>query len=468
MDILHTPVWKYIAAVFLLLTGIILTFMSLLYLILFQFNSSLTWISFLPYAILLIFTLFGLLYLFAARRFFHVPPSASFAFPWDCGPWLHIHGNPETSITINWVTAIPCPTNVEYWKKGTSPDKKTVIDGVSGKMHRISLNSLESNTEYEYCLLNFAHNPGPHSFRTAESPKSSLSFVVIGDTQNGGGDQIEGWGLLPLVENISSKSPDLLVSVGDFCDQGNDLKSWKVTFQALEKLSDRIPFHVAVGNHDTGTNYLQDKSIKKYPDDGANFDYFFGYQYETPPEEDQITSFRGRYYSLEYSNVLFLFIDTQNSTMAEPLNPQWDWICNKLKIVDKSKWTIMIFHRDLVDIKKQQDGTYTYKYDKFAQYLLPIFAEYKVDLIIQGHNHIFQLMNYMENQISLCLITSGGAGNEFRRNSPLTNEKVKLSGYVLQEDSTHYLWVELDETVARIEARYSDDSVLHKFEVQKI
>ena len=28
------------------------------------------------------------------------------------------------------------------------------------------------------------------------------------------------------------------------------------------------PMHIAVGNHDTGTNYMKDTEVKRYPDEG--------------------------------------------------------------------------------------------------------------------------------------------------------------------------------------------------------
>ena len=144
---------------------------------------------------------------------------------------------------------------------------------------------------------------------------------MIGDTQNGGGLGTPGWAYPTLAKSMQTQSFDLLMHVGDASEQGNDVRFWHAFLATSGDMLAQHPMHIAVGNHDTGTNYMKDTEVKRYPDEGANFDYLFGYHYQRPATENEITAFKGRYFAFYYSNCLCLFLDSQNSKLAEGLEP---------------------------------------------------------------------------------------------------------------------------------------------------
>ena len=275
--------------------------------------------------------------------------------------------------------------------------------------------------------------------------------------------------------------------MGDFCDQGNDLNSWGVTLKHTSQLADHIPIHIAVGNHDTGTHYMKDPTVKKsYPDEGANFDYLLNYRYDTPADEDEITPFRGRYFSFPYGNCFILVLDTQQSKLADPSNPQWEYMERILAGVPKNIWKIAIYHRDLVAAEPLPEGGHRWKYDKFSKYFLPIFAKHGIDLVFQGHAHHYTHIDWtlspdvpfypeQPSEIEakkyeaepIHLITTGGAGNHLRSNPPITPQDVSLPGFCLQEDSSHFMAVEVREHECIVTARRTDGTVLDEFRLTK-
>jgi len=413
------------------------------------------------------------------RRIFNVVPSASFAHAFDEGPWLSFRGDPRTSVVVNWFTRDMTGSRVEHGPRGGALG---IVAGSPGHAHHVLLDKLEPGTAYSYRVLDFSKDGAFHEFTTAPATPGPFRFAVIGDTQNGGGKSPERWAYPPLLQAIAKSRPAFIAHAGDATDQGNDLVSWHEFLDASPRILASTPLHVAAGNHDTGTHDLTDPSQKKYPDEGANYDYFFDYPYGTPRDEDEITAMRGRFYSFTYINCLFVFVDTQTNRLANPRNPQWQWLHEVLGTAPAWAWKVVIMHRDSVSIKKRKDAsTYEMDYDKFAPYLLPIFLEHGVDVVFQGHVHEYFHMAYTHGITPplpginakaskgrvIHFITSGGGGNVLRRNDPLLPSGCTIPGFTRRENSSHFLVVDIDGDAMSIEARYPDGALMESISIHR-
>ncbi|MHA1819431.1 MAG: metallophosphoesterase [Promethearchaeota archaeon] len=429
---------------------------------------------------------------YAYKHFISITPSIYKEYKWNAGPWLSYRGDPSSSIVINWITAEKVPSIVLF---GTSMDDMKEIGNYNApsKVHHVEIKDLKPNTRYFYKLkrfdfkferiTGFKYNiplllknkslesisdvleiyplnkdifKGIYSFKTPVPSKSisgndnrnsnsdaQFSFVVFGDTQNGGGLGDLNWGLRAILNSIFQskldEEIDLILSVGDVSDQGNDIRSWHAFLSHISLLASERPLHIAVGNHDTGTNYLSDPEMKKHPDGGVNFDTLFNYFYESSPDEDRIPAFKSRYYSLTYANTLFLFLDTQNRKLAEPNNPQWRFIEDKLKKCPPNFWKIALIHWPLIEVAFDKESGQKYlKETHYAKYFIPLFEKYGIDLVITGHAHLFSAI-LINDQIKyadldyrkyrkrsnflvekpIFQIISGGAGNNLRENAPI-------------------------------------------------
>ena len=445
----------------------------------FYFFDSITWntptfrfLSFLISLVIISIIDFKVLY----GRFINVRPSASFAYMFDDGPWFHFIDDPRTSIVINWITKESTYGFIEF---GDSIDTmKEFILEEKDKIHRKSFINLIPDKVYYYRIQ---HLERVYSFKTAPEMSDHVMVAVIGDTQNGGGLGDPNWSFPKIADAIKRESKlDVLLHVGDLTDQGNDLRSWHAYFASAKDILSKVPMFVAVGNHDTGTNHMHDKEMKKYPDEGANFDYFLGYKYSVPETESQTTSFRGRYYSFDYENCHFIMLDSQNSKLANPENPQWKFIKNDLTSVPRQMWKIACIHRDIIDIQRTQTGEITYRYDRFSPYVCPLLHKYGVDVVFQGHDHVFQVLSwkYTENKtiysnigeimkLEIPYITTGGAGNELRKNQRIEIESKDVDSGIITENSSHYLIADFCKEICEITAKYHDGSILYRFSIRK-
>jgi len=408
-------------------------------------------------------------------QFVVVRPSAMWMYQWDSGPWLNFTEQPSSSMTINWITKDLSPTELLWGEDLKSLSKVT---GEKGKIHRIYLSNLKSNTKYYYQLKNFPNDSNIHHFTTApdnSTVNSPVAFIVVGDTQNGGGFSQPDWAYPKLIDQIEHETFDLVLHTGDASDQGNDIKSWKEFLDQSHRICADHPLQIAIGNHDSGSNYLQDKTIKKYRDDGANFDYLLGYKYGRPVSERQITSYLGRYYALDYGCCQFIFVDTQNQLLAAPWSNQWKYLEQILSNTTKP-WKIVVIHWPLFELRGPMDGmaSYSYRSIRYVKYLLPLFEKFHVDLILTGHEHLFMHheWSYTDSTSKTRTIhqfITGGAGNELRTNSPLTFNDVKLPGFHYYEDSSHYCKILIDPltNIALIQAIRPDGSIVYETKVEK-
>ncbi|MHA1734557.1 MAG: metallophosphoesterase [Promethearchaeota archaeon] len=498
--VLSRPLWQYyVALVGLVGTAVVLLDSIVLFCLWLAGVPAVPWTTIGWADAALAGTSLPLLSAYAWRRFVNVRPCAAFAWEWDTGPWIHPGSDPRTSVVVNWLTREAAGTRVAL---GRNEDALTEIidpaEGAPGTLHRVALDGLEPGAVYYYKVLDFPHDPRVHSFRTAPSGGDNggkpVKFVVVGDTQNGGGFGSEDWAYPRIVDGWSESGDfDLVLHVGDATDQGNDLKSWHAFLDTSARVASGRPLLVAVGNHDTGTHYLQDKDAKKYPDDGANFDYLLGYEYPVPDDpadarlaRDQVTAFRARYHSLLYGNCLFLFVDTQNRKMAAPWNPQWKFIDRELqRATELGLWKVVLVHWPMMEVRLDEDGEYSFKFREFAPYLCPLFDKHGVDLVVSGHEHdytrveweydpgapFFDETHAWEHR-AITYLVSGGGGNEFRRNPPEVPQDPELTPagrFLYRENSSHYLHVTASAEKLVVEPRYPDNNPLpgQAFEVPR-
>ncbi|MBN2151388.1 MAG: metallophosphoesterase family protein [Candidatus Lokiarchaeota archaeon] len=413
------------------------------------------------------------------RHIFEIVPSASFAHGFDEGPWLSFRGDPRHSIVVNWFTKEDSASRVECGLRGASPG---FVAGLPGRAHHVEIGGLEPGTAYSYRVLDFPKDGAFHGFKTAPASPEPFRFAVVGDTQNGGGSSPERWAYPPLLRAMAASGASLVAHAGDATDQGNDLVSWHEFLDASPRIIASIPLHVAAGNHDTGTHALADRSQKQYPDDGANYDFFFDYPYGTPRDEDEITAMRGRFFSFTYSNCLFVFVDTQTNRLANPRNPQWQWLRRVLGSAPAGVWKVVVMHRDAVSIKTRKDAVgYEMDYDKFAPYILPIFLEHDVDVVFQGHDHKYLHLAYQHGSNAplpgaddgawrgkvIHFVTSGAGGNLLRRNDPVLPESCTIPGFTRLENSSHFLVVDVHGDEMSIEARYHDGSSMERLSIKR-
>ena len=91
----------------------------------------------------------------------------------------------------------------------------------------------------------------------------------------------------------------------------------------------------------------------------------------------------GGYYTFTYGDMFFAVLNTNESGAG--IQAQAEWLSEQLAATDKT-WKIVMQHKGLIST-----GDHSNESDVAAwrEALLPVMARYKVDLMLQGHDHVY-------------------------------------------------------------------------------
>ena len=223
----------------------------------------------------------------------------------------------------------------------------------SGINNEDNNNHIESNRGN---ICDFTSNNIPSLYAQATIP--DFNFAAVGDWGNGVNAQ-------NTVNNIKLGNPELVLGLGDYAYESNlaGITSWWNRFisAGLDQ-----KWYGALGNHDDDMSPAGDMNE---------------YQNKFPNQNSW-------YFSFNYQNIHFLVIDTES--MYTIGSPQYNFIKNDLSTANSNsniKWKVVIFHKLMYSSNSDHSPL-----SSLRDALHPLFDQYKVDMVIQAHNHYYQRM----------------------------------------------------------------------------
>lgn len=208
----------------------------------------------------------------------------------------------------------------------------------------------------------------------------SLKFAAIGD--NGTGDR-EQYEVGQQMVAAHRRFPfDLVIMLGDNMYGGEDPDDFVEKFERpyAPLLKAGVMFRASLGNHDEP--------------ESANYKLF---------------NMNGnRYYTYVRNNVRFLALD---STLMD--QTQVRWIAATLRDA-REEWKICYFHHPLYSNAGRHGSSVDLRV-----LLEPIFVEYGVDVVFQGHDHVYERLR---PQKGIHYFVSGAAGKLRRGNMEPTEQ----------------------------------------------
>jgi Purple acid Phosphatase, N-terminal domain/Calcineurin-like phosphoesterase len=221
------------------------------------------------------------------------------------------------------------------------------------------------------------------SFSTAPRGRQPFTFTAFGDQ----GVTYDAVGTTTL---IKAQNPAFHLHAGDisYAEDGGDglitdpydPRVWDAFLNEVEPVAGGIPWQVAVGNHEMETWYSPDG----YGGQQARFDF---------PGGGPVAQ-RPTYYSFTYGNVGIIALDANDVSDEIPANngysggAQTTWLAAQLASLRKDPqidFIVVYFHHCAYctcAVHGSDEGP--------RQFWAPLFDQYSVDLVINGHNHIFE------------------------------------------------------------------------------
>lgn len=349
-------------------------------------------------------------------------PLGAFADRSDAGlliqPYVQRQG--QTAITILFETTASEEITLNY-RKTTAENWKIVTEDEADTEHRFRLSNLHKNRTYEYYLTD---DDGDrltvnYTFKTARNIKEDkpLKVAVVGDSGNNSVAQYE------VASEIVDWQPDLFLHTGDIAyESGTKTEFVNNVFDVYSTLFARVPFYPSMGNHDYTT------------ENGGPYKDLF----ETPT-----SSGSEDYYTFSYDTARFVVLNT--NIAYDSTSEQYQWLEETLGAATEP-WVIVYFHHPVYSSGSHGSTA------GLADALVPLFEEYGVDLVMNGHDHHYERF---EKEAGVTYIVTGGGGRELYE---LGDTLLDNSAYA--ESVFHFVGLNIFDHKIKIQAISRDGYVI--------
>jgi hypothetical protein len=285
-------------------------------------------------------------------------------------------------------------------------------------VHEATLSGLTPDTLYQYTIFTSGVNLSgdqPVQVRSGKPPSATRFRIgVIGDSGDGSQNQRD------VAARLLQIQPDLALHTGDIIYNEATYDGYETKyFQVYQDLLKRVWMAPSLGNHDVTYN------------NGQSFtDVFVNPPNATAPDEREL------YYSFDYGNA---HITVLNNYFAASTvgSPQYNWLRDDLAAT-RQFWKFVVFH---VPAYTSEGNQAPGDNAKIVQNLVPIFEQYDVDLVLNGHKHWYERMYPLRGgQVTTVaaggiqyLVTGGGGAGLHAVGSPPLNPRtaVKVSQFHL-------------------------------------
>jgi len=299
--------------------------------------------------------------------------------------------------------------NLNYNSKGNGLLALTDIPDNSKKSYtqnKALATGLTPNTTYSYRV----GKPGAWSetgtFTTAKTNKDKFSFIYFTDPQANTDAMFNISQTTTHAANTMYPDANFWLSCGDLVQSSDDNNSeWEYEqfFQTQQDIFLHKPFAPVIGNHDFSRN--------------RNFTHHFNT--DSIGFDQAKSTVPGSVYSFVYGDALFMGFSFEDYNIPGQLDSIENWMRRQVAANPNTKWRIAFYHKCLYtgSTSHQSDDNGKIVREKFG----PVFDDLKIDLALQGHDHIYEVMGPIKNKT----LVEGAVSNQ---KSETVDARTNLTG----------------------------------------
>lgn len=312
----------------------------------------------------------------------------------------------------------------------------------SAWIHRAKLTNLEPGTTYKVLLISDDKAAEPFRFRTAPKTRDAFSFIAGADSQSETPERKE------ITALAASKDPEFILLTGDIVMSGMSELAWDNWFDEWHDLmitdeNRRVPIIPALGNHDVRGWIMGD-----FETDAA----FFANRFNLPDPQN--------YYYLVYGDGLLIITLDSGHTSAFNEDLEWfkdtgyyeggphrvrsshdgmqkQWLEKTLQNYEHLPWKIVQQHINAFATSQHYWEKPRYGRRLMHEHWVPLFEEYGVDLVHEGHGHRLKrshpILNGAIDDRGVTYIGEGGWGTHMGRPDPMW--------FLADKGSDHHFWL---------------------------
>ena len=231
----------------------------------------------------------------------------------------------------------------------------------AARYHTAEFTGLSPQTRYTYRVGDGTNWSEWSDFTTAADAAAPFTFVYVGDAQN----EVKSlWSRL--IRRAYADAPDAAFTLhaGDLINRAEADGEWGGWFYAGGFINRSVPVLATPGNHEY---YTQQEDLSSH----------WGPTFAFPANGPDLPGAEETVWFLDYQGVRFVSLNS-NERQAE----QVDWLRETLKS-NPHRWTVVTFHHPMYSSKAGRDNP------ELRGLWQPVFDEYGVDLVLQGHDHTY-------------------------------------------------------------------------------
>jgi hypothetical protein len=295
--------------------------------------------------------------------------------------------DPSMSMGVSWRTdstmkeslaeiaeLVPAPNFGLRTQTVSGTNVATISENGKARYHQVRFTGLKPDTAYGYRLRGSAGFSEWHQFRTAKGSDAPFRLIYMGDTQN----RILDIGSITWRRALlQAGNPQLMLHAGDLVASRDDMvhdDEWGEWTAAGGWAIASIPQIPAPGNHEYVDVAQPDGSEKRKL--GPHWPLMFTLPQNGAPGAEWTT------YFTDYQGARIIALDGTSALDMGTIDSQTKWLEARLSEA-AGKWKIVLFHQPLFTCARPGDTP------PLKAAWKPIFEKYKVDLVLQGHDHCY-------------------------------------------------------------------------------
>lgn len=332
-------------------------------------------------------------------------------------------------------------------------------DNGPANYHQVRLEQLAPDTAYVYRVKGSAGWSEWHQFRTATADFAPFTFIYLGDAQN---DilSVASRNIRQALRSVAR--PALVVHAGDLVASRDELAhddEWGEWTQAGGWAYSAIPQLTAAGNHE----YLD--VLQPDGTESRRLSPHFSAQFALPRNgADRVSD--TSFYS-DYQTVRFVVLDGTSALDLGTLETQTAWLEATLK-ASKATWNIVVMHQPVYTCARPDDT------EELKAAWKPLFDRYKVDLVLQGHDHCYSRLTHEAGREA--------TASAMRANQPIgpvymvsvtgskmygLNDRAHTQPDRIAEDTQLYQTVSVEQNRLAVRTYTADDRLYDAFDIQR-
>ncbi|MCS6776754.1 MAG: metallophosphoesterase family protein [Chloroherpetonaceae bacterium] len=300
--------------------------------------------------------------------------------------------------------------------------------------HTAHFTGLEPETLYAYRVGDGVHWSEWFHFRTASDRPKPFRFIYLGDAQN----SIKSlWSRV--IRRACTAVPDarFIIHAGDLVNRANRDAEWGEWFQGGGWANAMIPSIAVPGNHE-----YENRRISRH------------WQTQFAQPKNGVPGLEESSFYLDYQGVRIIGLNSNEKQVEQKA-----WLETVLQN-NPNRWTIVTFHHPIFSSARGRDNA------ELRRLWKPLFDAYRVDLVLQGHDHTYARSHLNGGATSLespngtvYIVSVGGPKMYNLEREPWMRR--------VAEDTQLYQVIQVDGDRLRYEAYTATGELYDAFELRK-